>query len=213
MLYRVTEEKATCIPALLEYHLRKQLNIERPTMRIRSPQVVKRKEYSALYPFMLDSLNTVMIKMAEQVGGIGDGCIRGFGGSIEPPETPAMCAARETHEESEAEVTPVNMTKSAELICHNVYKNGRPWIAFVNVFFTNKWVNDFTSTWEMRSPTWYRITNLPYDRLMPGDRIWLPILTASIIAGRKYRIEVFYTYGQKKLRMPVMISEVESFDT
>ena len=98
--------------------------------------------------------------------GLGAGKINGPGGKIDPGESAAQCAVRETQEE--LHVTAVHVTKHGEL-----------WFDFtdgmrmhVAVFLAHEHHGDPTET-EEAIPLWTPIDALPLEEMWQDDRYWL----------------------------------------
>lgn len=98
--------------------------------------------------------------------GLGAGKINGPGGKIDPGETSAECAVRETQEE--LCVTALDPVKHGEL-----------WFQFVDglalhvdVFRATRWEGDPAETPEA-IPLWTPLDALPFDEMWADDRHWL----------------------------------------
>ncbi|MBN1412062.1 MAG: NUDIX domain-containing protein [Spirochaetales bacterium] len=101
--------------------------------------------------------------------GLGKGKINAPGGRLEPGETNAECAIRETEEE--VGVTPFNPVKKGEL--NFIFTDG--FSLFCSVFIAG----DFSGTpyeTDEAVPVWFNLSEIPYDKMWEDDRYWLPIL-------------------------------------
>lgn len=135
---------------------------------------------------------------------IGAGCWNGYGGGIENGETPISCAIRELEEESGVKTKPENLEKVAIVNFHNTKSDGTVFISRVHFFLVNGWEGELIETEEMTNPTFFDIYNLPFDKMMPADREYFPL----ILNGKKVLVESYYSPFQKELTREVEIQEV-----
>ena len=114
-------------------------------------------------------INDGQILLIHKKRGLGAGKINGPGGRLDDGETPAECAVREGEEE--LRISPTGVTEAGELQ-----------FQFVDGYSIHVWVfraGDFEGTPEETDeavPLWTAIDEIPYDRMWPDDRIWLPLL-------------------------------------
>lgn len=101
--------------------------------------------------------------------GIGAGKINGPGGKIDPGESAAECAVRETAEE--LHITATGVTEAGQL-----------WFDFTDgmkihgvVFRADGYEGEPTETDEA-VPLWCPIDAIPFDRMWPDDELWFPHL-------------------------------------
>ena len=57
----------------------------------------------------------------------------------------------------------------------------------------------------MVTPTFFDIDDLPYDKMMPADKEFMPL----ILKGKKLLVKSYYTPFQKELKRKVEIREVD----
>lgn len=103
--------------------------------------------------------------------GLGAGKINGPGGKLDPGESPAECAVRETEEE-------------LRITVRNPAKHGELWFQFVDglamhvdVFIGTEWVGEAEET-EEAIPLWTPLNAIPLHEMWADDRFWLePMLT------------------------------------
>lgn len=101
--------------------------------------------------------------------GLGAGKINGPGGRLEPGESLAGCAVRETEEE--LVTTPTTPTASGQLQFQFV--DG--YSIHVHVFRADDCDREPRETDEA-IPLWAHVDALPYEEMWEDDRIWLPML-------------------------------------
>lgn len=101
--------------------------------------------------------------------GIGAGKINGPGGKIDPGETAAECAVRETQEELHITAT-------------GVAEAGRLWFDFLDgtkihcvVFRADDFDGVPTETDEA-IPLWFPVDEIPFEQMWQDDELWFPSL-------------------------------------
>jgi len=117
------------------------------------------------------------IVLALKKRGFGAGCLNGVGGKLDPDETIRQAMVRETQEE--ISVTPIEFEPMADIVFDEYVKGNRE-IVHMHVFVCSKWVGTPTESEEM-APEWFDVNNLPFDKMMPDDKYWLP----QVLAGKK----------------------------
>lgn len=147
------------------------------------------------------------ILLGKKMKNIGKGCWNGYGGGIEPGETPEQAMIRELWEEAEVAAQPTALEKVAIMSFHNTKTDGRTFVCRVHIYLLRQWEGDFRSTEEMANPTWFDRQTLPLGGMMPADREWVPI----ILSGRKIIGTARYGPYQQVLLGKVEFQYVESF--
>ncbi len=104
--------------------------------------------------------------------GLGAGKINGPGGRIEPGETPAQAAIRETMEE--VCITPIDPVAAG--IVHFHFLDG--YSLRCHVFRAETFSGNPAETPEA-DPFWNPIDRIPYDLMWQDDRHWFPLLLAE----------------------------------
>jgi nucleoside-diphosphate-sugar epimerase/8-oxo-dGTP pyrophosphatase MutT (NUDIX family) len=126
--------------------------------------------HRAVLCFVIDGDQVLLI---EKKRGLGAGNVNAPGGKIEPGESPAQAAIRETLEEVHVEPTHLEscgmlrfrFTDGYSLLCE--------------VFIARSHHGTPTETDEAK-PFWSPISQIPYDRMWADDREWLP----QVLAGQ-----------------------------
>lgn len=107
------------------------------------------------------------ILLIEKKRGLGAGKVNGPGGRLEPGETAADCAKRETEEE--VGVTPTGLAKAGEL--HFQFVDG--YSLHCAVFTAGGHTGALKETDEA-NPFWHPVESIPFDRMWTDDRHWIP---------------------------------------
>ncbi len=149
------------------------------------------------------------VLLAYKTEKIGKGCFNGYGGGVEPGETLAAAAVRETKQESGVEILPQDLEKVAIMDFYNNKTDGETFTCRVHFYFARKWIGEPGETEEgiMIDPTWFPFSALPKN-IMRADAFFLPV----ILSGKKIIGKAVYTPFQKELIGEVEIKEVENFN-
>jgi 8-oxo-dGTP diphosphatase len=147
---------------------------------------------------------------------IGAGLLNGYGGEKEEGETFEECAVRELFSETRSSKTSrmgilAKVEDLKKVAIGKFYKENKDGSVYVNcechIYFVDKWQGTAESTDEMKDPQWFGIAVIPFDRMLPDDKIFL----TEILLGKKI---VFNSYRpvERKPRRPIEITEVSSFE-
>jgi 8-oxo-dGTP pyrophosphatase MutT (NUDIX family) len=117
--------------------------------------------------------------------GFGRGKYAGFGGKVKACETIPQAAVRELGEEAGIFLSAEVLTAVAVLAFHFPHKPS--WEQKVHVFKVDQWDGSPIESQEMR-PQWFRIEDIPYDRMWDDGRYWLP----KILAGERFRANFIF---------------------
>lgn len=110
--------------------------------------------------------------------GFGAGRWNGFGGKLEKGETPLEAAHREFTQESGLIAKDLNFKGSFNFI----YDNKHDWM-HVYVYTVEHFSGTPIETEEMK-PEWFDLKDVPFDKMWPDDKYWLPALYAGkIVSG------------------------------
>ena len=114
--------------------------------------------------------------------GFGAGKITGFGGKIEPGETPAMAAIRELEEETGLRVTCEELEPVGQV--QFLFPSRPDWSQLVHVFLSRRWLGTPREGREM-VPAWYAVVEIPFGQMWRDASYWLPrFLDGERIRGR-----------------------------
>ena len=114
--------------------------------------------------------------------GFGQGRWNGFGGKIEPGESPEQAAIREVREE--IGITPTNL-KTRGKMYFRIDDTDSDLEVFL--FSASQFSGEPRETEEMR-PRWFLENEIPYDKMWPEDKFWYPYL----FAGKNFNVYARY---------------------
>lgn len=145
------------------------------------------------------------VVLAKKTRKIGAGCWNGYGGGIEIGETIIGSAGRELFDESEVETIPENFEKVAIMDYHNTNTDGTSFICRVHFYIVRDWKGEPKESDEMANPKYFDVDNLPFDDMMPADRLLFPL----IFSGKKIIGSAKYGPFQKELLEFPVLTEVD----
>ena len=111
--------------------------------------------------------------------------LNGYGGAVEDDETPSAAAVRELRQESSLVAFPNDLDEVA--IIEFMY-DGQPKFK-CHIFIARLWQGEPIETEEMGPPEWHPLARLPYDRMMPADSYWIPVV---LLAGLRIDGQINY---------------------
>lgn len=117
--------------------------------------------------------------------GFGEGKLVGFGGKIEASETIEQAVIRELREETSITALPSQLKKVGTLTF--LFPARPAWDHFVYVYRLNAWEGFPKESSEVK-PFWFNIHEIPYERMWPDGRHWIPLA----LLGNK--LDFTYTY-------------------
>lgn len=124
---------------------------------------------------------TKLVCLAEKRRGFRQGKLNGYGGKLEEGETLEACALRETADESG--IVPLQMHKVAEVYFYD------PGLTHeCHVFVCEQWEQEPRDTDEMIFPHWYRLDEVPFERMGQADPLWIP----PVLRGERIRATFHY---------------------
>lgn len=118
-----------------------------------------------------------------------------MGGKPEPGESPLDTAVRETREE--AGVIAVDPYHAANIRFRSEFVPALSDL-YAYVFVTDTFKGKLTETNEM-APRWFRLDEIPYDKMWDDDRYWLP----KVLAGKFVCAEFHFDKKDKVNKMSI----------
>lgn len=113
------------------------------------------------------------VLLAMKKKGFGEGWWNGYGGKVEPGETVEAAMVRELREESGLIAKTYRPRGMLEF-----YFDGTDKIVEMHIFEVTKYQGEPVETDEM-APKWFALTDIPYDRMWPGDSDWMSLYFAG----------------------------------
>ena len=109
------------------------------------------------------------ILLAMKKRGFWEGWYNWFWGKLEKWETIEQWMIREANEE-----IWINILEQEKVWILNFYfEEKKNWNQSVNIFFVTKFSWEIKESEEMK-PYWFKLGNIPYDKMWEDDKIWLP---------------------------------------
>ncbi len=115
------------------------------------------------------------VLLAKKTRKIGAGKWNGYGGGIDQDETPLQSAKRELQEECGIDINTEKTKQVAIVDFYNTKEDGEKFCCRCDIFIITDWVGEIKETDEMITPTWFPITDLPLEEMMPADPDWVPL--------------------------------------
>lgn len=126
--------------------------------------------------------------------GFGKGKVCGFGGKIEPGETPEAAAVRELREESGLIAQPQDLNCCGRI---RYFFPTRPeWNLRIEVFNVLTWEGIPSETTEMQ-PVWFATGQIPYAQMWDDAATWLP----PVLAGKTIAARFVYDETHERVRI------------
>lgn len=101
-------------------------------------------------------------------------------------------------------VTPTIYEKVGYLSFDEYYKGNHELVAF-HLYIATKWEGTIIESDEMK-PEWFKIDEIPYDKMFADDKYWLPI----ILQGKK--IIAHFDFDEEWNIISKKIEEVENIN-
>ncbi|MDP2874377.1 MAG: 8-oxo-dGTP diphosphatase [bacterium] len=144
---------------------------------------------------------TKLVCLAEKRRGFRQGKLNGYGGKLEEGETIEACALRETTDESG--ISPLQIRKVGE-----VYFHDPDLIHECHVFVCEQWEGEPVDTDEMVLPHWYRLEEIPFERMGQADPLWIP----RVLNGERIRAKFYFDEDNRMFNPTVqLITSEEAF--
>jgi len=129
------------------------------------------------------------ILLAMKKRGFGAGRWNGVGGKPQNNETVLSCAGREAQEEIGVKVGKLNKIGMIRFR----FKFKKEFNQNVYFYICERWQDKPTESEEMK-PRWFKIDKIPYTKMWPDDKFWMPIalrnkkFSGSILFGKNDEI-------------------------
>jgi len=130
------------------------------------------------------------ILLAMKKRGFGVGKWNGVGGKIDfekGDKNVIDAAIRETEEEIGVQVKELEKVA----ILNFTFPYNRAWDQTVHVFLAQNWEKEPVESEEM-APRWFKIHEIPYDKMWDDDKVWLP----NILEGKKLKADFIFKEGE-----------------
>lgn len=151
--------------------------------------------------FVFDAAGRVLLIRKKR--GMGAGKWNAPGGKLEPGESAAQGAARETREETG--VTPLGAAYCGLLEFR--FAGGSPsWDNLCRIFRADAHEGVLCPEHEECAPSWVVVRDIPYADMWEDDRSWLP----ALLAGRPFHR--LYRFGPGDALLGEVILDPASFD-
>ena len=125
------------------------------------------------------------ILLACKKRGFGIGKYNGVGGKLESGESVEQGMIRETFEE--IGIVP----KDYELrgvIAFDEYYKGEPVLEVTHIYVASDFDGEPQETDEMK-PFWFDLDKVPYDKMFPDDKFWLPMIIEGEYVIGKFKFD------------------------
>jgi 8-oxo-dGTP diphosphatase / 2-hydroxy-dATP diphosphatase len=130
--------------------------------------------------------------------GFGAGKWNGFGGKVKENESVFGAARRELYEESG--ITAGNLEEMG--IVNFQFENNPEEILEVHFLKSAGFSGEPAETEEM-IPRWFDTGEIPFDKMWPDDKFWLPLF----LAGKKFRGNFLFGNGGEIIRHNLKVVE------
>jgi len=127
--------------------------------------------------------------------GFGEGWYNGFGGKVEVGEGVEEAARREIREEAGLEAETLN-----HLGVLKFEFSGQADILEVHIFKVLDFKGQPTETEEMR-PEWFLIEDIPFSKMWPADRYWLPLF----LKGTRFTGQILFDQEKNILKKNIEV--------
>ncbi len=151
-------------------------------------------------------VNGEWVHLAEMLTGPFAGVLNGYGGAVEPGDPDiASATLRELREEARVQGREKYLHRCAVIDTYR-YKENEWRTMRVYVSLLSRWISIPIESPEMGPPEEYTPETLPLERMMLGDRLWLP----HVLKGARIHAEIWYGPGQKSFDRQPVISNVSA---
>lgn len=142
------------------------------------------------------------ILLAMKKRGFGVGKYNGVGGKLKGDETPEEAMKRETFEE--IGIVPTVYEKVGIVEFDEFYKGENQNLVF-HLYLATEWNGEPVESEEM-SPHWFKLGEIPYDKMFKDDSYWLPL----ILEGKK--VQAYFRFDEEWNLREKRVQEVREFN-
>lgn len=128
--------------------------------------------------------NKILLGMKKR--GFGEGKFNGIGGKLKENESPEIAMIRETQEE--INVIPTKYEKVGYIEFDEYYKGVKENVVF-HLYMVHEWEGNISESEEI-NPKWFDVNAIPYNKMFPDDKYWLP----AILEGKK--IKAYFEFDE-----------------
>ncbi len=143
------------------------------------------EELKKIYTTLLLVFKDNKVLLGEKKRGFAKGTLIGIGGKQERGETNEQAMIRETQEE--IGITPTKYQLIGDIHFDSWYK-GEHVDMYMSIYSCTEFKGSIAETEEMK-PNWYDKNNLPYEKMLEDDLLWLPMA----IEGKHFKGEVKFS--------------------
>lgn len=140
---------------------------------------------------IIERNNQILLGMKKR--GFGEGWWNGFGGKVEEGENIDEAAIRETREEVGIQVE--KMEKRGMILFHF---EGDPDPIEMHIFAVLESQGEPQKSEEMK-PEWFDKDKIPYEKMWPADRQWMPIY----LEGKYFGGDVYFTPDKEVINFDI----------
>jgi len=133
------------------------------------------------------------VLLAMKKRGFGVGKWNGVGGKIDPAKgdrNVVDATIRESEEEIGVKISGLEKVAILKFRFPYISKEEK-WDQDVHVFLAKLWQGEPVESEEML-PQWFKIKEIPFDKMWDDDRIWLP----QVLAGKKLKADFIFKKGE-----------------
>jgi len=133
------------------------------------------------------------VLLAMKKRGFGVGKWNGVGGKIDPAKgdrNVVDATIRESEEEIGVKISDLEKVAILKFRFPYISKEEK-WDQDVHVFLAKLWQGEPAESEEML-PQWFKIKEIPFDKMWDDDRIWLP----QVLAGKKLKADFIFKQGE-----------------
>ncbi|MDP3645708.1 MAG: hypothetical protein Q8R25_01340, partial [bacterium] len=95
---------------------------------------------------------------------------------------------------------------TSQLCCEELHFSHKPeWNMLVHTYVCNLWRGEPIGSEEMATPTWFTVSEIPYETMWPDDAIWLP----EVLQGKLVKAD--FIFGENDVIQVKNVQLVSSF--